>query len=254
MPVPVPLTQPNQSIMLPTRTCSQVTSEQTNKQSESPSQELTHLTRAGQQLIIKPSNHSPTKVIKSQSQPKSRFGPPLSAKKKLQWGDSEPQPKQVSQSHNHPGFCVMNKVETKPEEEWWKVANREQSPCKREAPPPLPTSKTEHSRSCPQQNLKKREILNCDKLGGPAECQEENPVDNMTIKHSANQCCVHFASCRIDCETETKLSCDTMIDCLNELDELSQHQFAQVFKVEVEKNPDIPLCEEVQRDCDNLKE
>ena len=35
---------------------------------------------------------------------------------------------------------------------------------------------------------------------------------------------------------------------------MSLRQFAEVFKAAGEKNPDIPLHEEVQRDCNNLKE
>ena len=90
-------------------------------------------------------------------------------------------------------------------------------------------------------------------VGGLAECSEENLEDKMTIEHIANQCCVHFASCRINCEIETKLSSET-VACLNELNKLSPHQFAQVFKAAGEENPNILLHEEVQRDCNNLKE
>ena len=95
--------------------------------------------------------------------------------------------------------------------------------------------------------------MNHDKLGGLAECSEENPVDNLTIKHIANQCCVCFASCGIDCEKEAELSCET-ITCLTKLNKSSPHQFAQVFKATCEKNVNILLHEEVQRDCDILKE
>ena len=117
-----------------------------------------------------------------------------------------------------------------------------------------PPAKTEHSRSCPQQNAKKREIVNCNKLGGPAECSEENLVDDPTIEHIANQCCVHFASWGIDCQMKTESSFDA-VACLTELNKkLSLRQFAQVFKAAGEKNPDTLSCEEVQRDCNNLEE
>ena len=92
--------------------------------------------------------------------------------------------------------------------------------------------------------------MNCNRLGGLAKCSEENLVDNLTIEHIANQCCVSFASHRVDCEIETELSPDAIVACLTKLDNLSLHQFAQVFKVAGEKNPD----EEVQQDCINLKE
>ena len=92
-----------------------------------------------------------------------------------------------------------------------------------------------------------------DKLGGLAEQSEESLVDNLTIKHIANQCCAHFVSYRIDCEVEANLSQET-IACLTKLDQLNPHQFAQVFKAAGKKNPDILTYEEVQQDYDNLKE
>ena len=141
--VPNPLTQPNQSIMPSTRTHSQaMMSEQIKQQSESPSQGLRCSPRASQQPIVKKSNHLPAEPGQTLNQPKSRTGPPSSAKKKLQLGDSKAQPKQVSQSHDHPGSCVMNKVKIKPEEDW-NIVDGRQSPCKREAPPPSPTFKAE---------------------------------------------------------------------------------------------------------------
>ena len=146
----------------------------------------------------------------------------------------------------------MNKVKMKPEQDWT-LADRNQSPCEREAPSPLPTSETNCGRSCLQQNAKKCEIMNHDELGGLAKCSKENPVDNLTIKNISNQCCVHFASCRVNCEMETELFPNT-IACPTKLDKLSPHQFAQAFKAVGEKNPDILLCEEVQRDCNNLKD
>ena len=144
------MTQPNQSTMPPTRPCSQVTSEQIKQQSKSWSQELRRSARASQEPI----NHSPVETANNQNQFESGIGPPSSAKKKLQLGDSKAQPEQVSQSHDCPGSCVMNKVKIKPEEEW-NVLDRRQSPCKHKAPPPSPAPKTEHSRSCPRQDTKK---------------------------------------------------------------------------------------------------
>ena len=73
--------------------------------------------------------------------------------------------------------------------------------------------------------MKKREIMNHDKLGGLAKCPEESPTDNLTAEHIANQCCVCFVSRRIDCETETGLSFDT-IACLTRLNKLCPRQFA----------------------------
>ena len=130
--------------------------------------------------------------------------------------------------------------------------DRKQSSCEREAPLPLPTPKTE-CRSCPHQSAKKRRIMNCNRLGGLAKCSEENLVDNLTIEHIANQCCVSFASHRVDCEIKTKLSPDT-IACPTKLNKSSLHQVAQVFKAAGKKNPDNLLHEEVQRDCNDLKE
>ena len=95
--------------------------------------------------------------------------------------------------------------------------------------------------------------MNCDKLGGLAECSEENLVDNLTIEHITNQCCACFASHRIDCEIETELSSKT-VACLTKLDKSSPHQFAQVFKAAGKKHPNILLHEEAQRDCNDLKE
>ena len=80
-----------------------------------------------------------------------------------------------------------------------------------------------------------------------------DPVDDLTIKHVANQCCICFASCKVNCETETVLSPDT-IACPTKLDKLSAHEFAQAFKAAGEKNINILLCEEAQRGHDNLKE
>ena len=124
MLVPNPSTQPDQPTVPPTRKHSQVTSEQINQHSKSPSQELRHSPRASPQPNIKKGNCLPAKATKTQSQPKLRFRPPSSVKKKSQWGDSKPEPEQASQSHNHPGSCVMNKVKAKSEEEW-KAASRE---------------------------------------------------------------------------------------------------------------------------------
>ena len=71
--------------------------------------------------------------------------------------------------------------------------------------------------------------MNCNKLGGLAECSEENVVNNLTIKHIANHCSAHFALHGIDCEIETKLSAET-IACLTKINKLSPHQFTQAFK------------------------
>ena len=79
------------------------------------------------------------------------------------------------------------------------------------------------------------------------------PVDNSAIKHIANQCCAHFALCRIDFEMEAKSSHET-IACQTKLDKSSPHQFAQVFKAAGKKNPNVPLHEEAQKDCNNPKE
>ena len=130
--------------MPPTRTRSQVTSEPIKRQSGSPLQELRCSPRASQQPAVRTSNHSPTEATETQNQPKSRIGPLPSMKKKLQWGNSKRQPKQLSQSHVHPGSCAMNKVKMKPEGEW-NIVDRKRSPRKHEAPPPSPTAKTEHS-------------------------------------------------------------------------------------------------------------
>ena len=65
--------------------------------------------------------------------------------------------------------------------------------------------------------------MNCKKLGGLAKHSEENPVDNPTIKHIADQCCICFASHRIDCEVETELSSNTIAH-LTKLCKLSPHQ------------------------------
>ena len=51
----------------------------------------------------------------------------------------------------------------------------------------------------------------------------------------------------VDLSTEAKA-------CLKKLDELSPHQFEQVFKAAGKKNPGILSYKEVQRDYDNLKE
>ena len=83
--------------------------------------------------------------------------------------------------------------------------------------------------------------MNYDKSGGLAECSEENIVNNLTIKHIADHCSVHFASCEIDCKIETKSSAET-IACPTKLDKLSPHQFAQAFKATGKKNPDILSC------------
>ena len=77
-------------------------------------------------------------------------------------------------------------------------------------------------------------------------------MDDLTIEHLAKHCSAHLASCGIDCEIETELSAET-IACLTKLDELSPHQFAQVFKAAGETNPDILSCEEAHQDCDNIK-
>ena len=78
-------------------------------------------------------------------------------------------------------------------------------------------------------------------------------MDCLTTEHIANQCCVCFASHGSNCEIETELSSETVV-CLTKLNKLSPHQFAQVFKAAGEKNPDILLHEEAQREHNNLKE
>ena len=138
-------------------------------------------------------------------------------------------------------------------EEDWNAVERRLTACERKAPSPSPEPETECGRNHLQQNVKKCQIMNCDKLGGLAKCSEENLVDNPTIEHIANHCCVHCASHRIDCEIEAELSSKT-VACLTELDKSSLHQFAQVFKAAGEKNPNILPHEEAQRDCNDLKE
>ena len=62
-----------------------------------------------------------------------------------------------------------------------------------------------------------------------------------------------FASQGVSCKMETELSPSAMAHPAK-LDHLSPHQCAQAFKAASEKNLNIPLHEEVQRDCNNLKE
>ena len=173
-------------------------------------------------------------------------------KKKSRWGNSEPQAKQVPKPCSLPGSHVTNQVKMKPEEDW-KAVERRQNSREREAPSPSPEPKTKCGRNCPKRNSKKPKIMKCGKPGGSAECSEENLVNDLTIKHIANHCGMHFAAHGIDCEIETELSAKT-VACLTKLDELSPHQFSQAFKAAGEKNPDILSCQEVQRDCENLKE
>ena len=95
--------------------------------------------------------------------------------------------------------------------------------------------------------------MNCDKLGGLAECSEENIVDDLTIEHIVNHCSVCFALHGIDCKIETKPSTET-IACLTKLDKLSPCHFAQALNAAGKKNLGILSHEEVQQDCKNLKE
>ena len=78
-------------------------------------------------------------------------------------------------------------------------------------------------------------------------------VADLTIEHIADWCCVCFVSHKMDCKMETDLSPSTTAR-LAKQDKSSQHLFAQVFKATGKNNPDIWSCEEVQRDCSNLKE
>ena len=247
-----PMIQPNQPTTPPTRTYSQATSEHVNRHSESPSQELAATPRASQQPTDTKSSHSPTQSPKDIHRPQSRIGPPSSIKKQLRWGNSAPQIKVAPKPINLPGSRVMNEVEMKPENDW-KTVERKQTARKRDAPSPSPECKTECDRSRPKRSIKEPDRLNCEKWGGPADCSEENIVDDTTIEHIANHCSVHFAAYGIDCEIETELSTET-IACLTKLNELSPHQFAQVFKAAGGKNPDILSHKEVHGDYENLKE
>ena len=71
---PNQLTEPNLSMMPPTRTCSQVTSKHIKQQSKSPSRELRHSPRTSHQPIMKKSNCIPGQPAETQNQPKSRIG------------------------------------------------------------------------------------------------------------------------------------------------------------------------------------
>ena len=150
MLVPNPSTQPDQPTVPPTRKLSEATSEQINQKSKSLSRELNHLPRASlQHQTSRKATAFLPKLLKLRVNPNQDSDQCWVQKKSSQWGDSKPEPEQAFQSCDCPGSHVMNKVKAKPEEEW-KVVSREQSPCKLKAPPPLPTSKTECSRSCPQ--------------------------------------------------------------------------------------------------------
>ena len=96
MSAPNPLTQPNQSTTPPTRTCSQVT----GQQSESPSRELTISPRASPQSIT---NVTPTRTTENDHQAETTAGPPSSLKKKLRWGDGSAQLKSPPPPDNGPG-------------------------------------------------------------------------------------------------------------------------------------------------------
>ena len=78
---------------------------------------------------------------------------------------------------------------------------------------------------------------------------KEPLVDDLTIEHIAHQCSVYFASYGKDCE----LSKST-VNCLQRLDKVQPHQFAQVFKAAKKKNPDILSYDKAMRDYNNLKD
>ena len=112
---------------------SQVTSEPIKCQNKFLLQEQNQTTKFNQQFsVMKIKNISTQSPEKQQKQPKSKIGP-TSSMKKLQWGDSESQQDKIPQKCNCPGFCVMNKMKMKPEQELT-ITAREQSPCKCEAP------------------------------------------------------------------------------------------------------------------------
>ena len=187
------MTQPNQPTTPPTGTHSQVTTNQISQRSESPLRETTHPSRTSPQPAITKSHKTPVKPVENDHQVKTAVGPPSSIEKKLRWGNVQPQPK-PAQSHNFPGSRIISKVKMKPEPDWTSV-ERKQNPQKREAPSPSPEPKTKCSRSRPKRSSRKPEIMNCGKLGALAKCSEETIVDNLTIKHIANHCSMHFASC-----------------------------------------------------------
>ena len=84
--------------------------------------------------------------------------------------------------------------------------------------------------------------------------QTEEPfVDNLIIEHIANQCSVYFASYGINCNIQGDLSKMT-VQCLQKLDKMQPHQFAQVFKAAKKSNPDIFSYDEAMRDHENLKD
>ena len=155
------------------------------------------------------SSNLKTPVEQTQITPMNKLTPqrkqtaPLSdVRKRLAWGDATTENRtNAPKNLNQPGSRVSNEVVMKPAEQW-KVVNRERSPRKREAPAESASEKTEYARNRPKRDSKPRDFLKYDKLGGLAEQSEESLVDNMTIEHIANQCCVHFASCGIDCEVE----------------------------------------------------
>lgn len=76
----------------------------------------------------------------------------------------------------------MNDVKMKPEEDW-KAVERRQNHHKHETPSPSPEPETECSRNSPERNSKKPDFMNHGKLGGLAECSEENFIDDLTIEH-----------------------------------------------------------------------
>ena len=82
---------------------------------------------------------------------------------------------------------------------------------------------------------------------------EEPLVDYLIIQHIANQCSVYFASHGIDCKVDCNLSKST-VKCLQKLDKLQPHQFAQVFNSAKKKDPDILSYDKPMRNYGNFKD
>ena len=108
--------------------------------------------------------------------------------------------------------------------------------------------------SHPTRVRRKPPTLSYDTLGGNLA---ELPVDDLDSSHFANYLSAYFASYGSFNDDNQEFQIEVSVsDFANlvQLDELSPHQFARVFKASSKKNPDIFTYDEAMRDVGKLKE
>ena len=136
-----------------------------------------------------------------------------------------------------------------------------QGPKRDRITPVKPQAKSANcANSQPKRESKKPKMMNCTKLGGPAEGTEEHlkhitdaaAVDDFTSDLIENQCSARVTGFGIPNKDENR-SKESASACFSKTDKMAPHQFAKMSKAGGKKSPDTLSCKEVQNDHKSTK-